>query len=170
MATNKLTNANVFINGTSLLGKAKEVDTPNPVGKFIEHGALGNIGTPEFFAGFEKMEARIMWSSFYADVAKLAANPMQSVELQVRGNLEGYSSAGRSEQTPFVCFMTGTFKNIPTGNFKQHEDVTLESNLTVSYVKIEENGVEIFELDVLANIYKVDGVDLLADYRANLGL
>jgi len=33
-----------------------------------------------------------------------------------------------------------------------------------------QNGIEIFELDVNNNIFKIAGVDLLANYRSNLGL
>ena len=32
------------------------------------------------------------------------------------------------------------------------------------------DGREVLEVDVLANIFKVDGVDVLAQYRQNLGI
>lgn len=166
----KLTNANVYLDGASLLGKAEEIDLPNITHKLAEHKALGMIGTPEFFSGIDKMEARIKWSSLYADVLKKASNPTKTVQLQVRASLETYEASGRTGEQPVVVFLTAQFKNIPTGNYKQHENSEFESSLTVFYVKMEIDGAEIMEVDVLANIYKVDGVDVLANYRANLGI
>ena len=69
-----------------------------------------------------------------------------------------------------MCYMTAMYKDFPMGNFKQHDNVEAESNLSVTYCKLVINGVEISEIDVLANIYKVNGVDMLANYRANLGI
>ena len=55
------------------------------------------------------------------------------------------------------------------GNFKQHDNVELTSMLTVTYVKQVINGEDVIEIDVLANIFKVNGVDVLAQYRNNIG-
>jgi len=41
--------------------------------------------------------------------------------------------------------------------------------MSVNYAKLIVNGEEIFEIDVLENIYKVDGIDILTVYRANTG-
>lgn len=168
--TNKITNANIYLDGNSLLGKAEEIDTPDIKHKMDEYKALGMIGTTEFFSGIEKMEMRIKWNSFYKDVLSKAGNPTQPFEMQVRGSLETHESQGKTAEESLVYFITGTFKNVPGGNFKQHENVPLESMLTVTAVKLEINGVPQYEIDVLANIYKVDGVDILANYRANLGI
>jgi P2 family phage contractile tail tube protein len=48
--------------------------------------------------------------------------------------------------------------------------VELETDFAVYYCKLEIDGEAIVEIDVLANIYKVAGVDKLAKYRANLGI
>lgn len=168
-SVNRLTNANVYIDGVSLLGKAEEVSLPDIKHKMAEHKALGMVGTVELFAGIDKMEAKIKWNAIYKDVVAKAGNPFQSVNLQVRGSLESYASAGRTSQVPYVVYLTCTFKNAPTGNFKQHDNVELESQLNVTYCKQEIDGEVMMELDVLANIYKVDGADLLQTYRANIG-
>lgn len=166
---NRVTNANVYINGNSMLGKAEEIDMPRLVARMVEHKALGMQGLVELPAGFDKMEARIKWNAFYADTMTLMADPYEVVNLQCRASVENYNSTGRSTQTPLVIFMRGQFKNVPTGNFKQHDNVEFESNLAVTYVKVEHNGVALLEFDALANIFKVNGVDKLAQYRANIG-
>lgn len=169
LTVNRLTNANVYINGASFLGKAEEIDLPKITAKMAEHKALGMQGAIELISGFEKMEARIKWNSVYADVMGLMANPYQVHSLQCRSSLENYTAAGRTGEAPVVCFMRGQFKEVPAGNFKQHDNVEMESRLAVTYMKVEINGVPIVEFDALANIYKVNGVDILANYRANIG-
>lgn len=167
---NRLTNANVYIDGNSKLGKAEEVNLPMIKHMLAEHKALGMVGKVEFFSGIDKMEAKIKWNSFYADVMKKFGNPIKPMNIQVRASLETYTSAGRTAEVPVVCYITGSAKDFPMGNFKQHDNVELESNMSVTYCKLEINGELILEIDTLANIYNVAGTDILAQYRANLGI
>ncbi len=169
VTVNRVTNANVYINGNSLLGKAEEIDLPKITAKMAEHKALGMQGAIELPTGFDKMEARIKWNSFYADVMSLMGDPYKVHAIQCRSSVEVYTAAGRTQQQPMVAFMRGQFKEIPAGNFKQHDNVEMESRLAVTYLKIEVNGQPKIEFDALANIYKVDGVDILGQYKANIG-
>ena len=41
--------------------------------------------------------------------------------------------------------------------------------MAVTYAKLIVGGVEIFEIDVLENIYKVGMVDMLATFKKNTG-
>lgn len=166
---NRITNANIYIDGSSLLGRAEEITLPNIKTKLAEHKALGMVGTMEFFAGLEKMEAKIKWASLYPDVMKKAANPSKTVQLQARASMETYTGQGRTAQVPVVVMLTAAFKSFPLGSFKQHDNAEYETELTVYYAKLIVDGKDIFEVDVLENIYKVDGVDILAEYRANIG-
>lgn len=170
VAIKKITNGNVYMNGTSLLGKVEEFEPPKITHKMAEHKALGLIGTPEYFAGIDKMEARLKWSSLYADSLGIAADPTKAVNLMLRGNLETQTSQGKTGEVPAVVYMTAMFKDFPTGNFKQHENSEYESMATVTYVKMEVDSQPVLEIDILANIYKVNGVDILAKYKANLGI
>jgi uncharacterized protein len=169
ISVKKLTNANVYVNGSSFLGKAAEIDLPKITAVMAEHQALGMVGKIDLPSGFEKMEARIKWNSMYPDAMKRMANPFEMVSLQCRSSLEDYTAGGRTGEQAVVCFMKAQFKEVPMGNFKQHENVELESQLTVTYVKLEIGGEVIVEFDALANIYKVGGEDILAQYRANIG-
>lgn len=169
ISINRITNANIYMDGASLLGRAEEVNLPSIVYKMVEHKALGMVGTMEFFAGIEKMESKIKWNSYYPETMKKMGNPFKNVDIQVRGSLEEYGAPGRSDENPVVCYMKAAPKTFPMGNYKQHDNVEIESNLAVYYCKMEIDGVAIIEIDVLANIYKVDGVDLLAKYKANTG-
>jgi len=166
---NRVTNANVYIDGNSLLGRAEEIDLPEIKYKMQEHKGLGLLGSAEFFAGVDKMEARIKWNSFYPEMLLKAGDPRKVVQLQARASLETYTGQGVASEVPLVVHFAGTFKNFPTGKFKQHENVELETNMSVFYVKQVISGEEILEVDVLANIYKVAGKDVFAKYRAFIG-
>lgn len=169
ISVNKLTNANLYLNGNSFLGKAAELDLPEIVHKMSDHSALGMVGMSEFFSGIEKMEGKIRWNSYYPDAMATVADPTKVVEMQARASLETYSATGRDSEVAAVCFLNVAFKKLPMGNFKQHENVELESDFAVYYCRLEIDGNAVVEIDVLANIYKVNGVDITANYRANIG-
>lgn len=169
ISINRLTNANIYMDGASLLGRAEEVTLPSINYIMTEHKAVGMVGKLEFFAGIEKMEAKIKWNSYYPEVFKKAANPFKTVNLQIRASLETYESGGKVAEVPVVCYITAAYKGFPLGNYKQHDNVELDSNLTVYMTKLEIDGSPIIEFDALSNIFKADGVDLLAQYRANIG-
>lgn len=170
VAINKITNANVYVNGTSLLGKAEEVEMPMLKGIMAEHNALGLLGKLEFFSGFEKMTGKIKWNSFYADTLKTVGDLTKTLQLQVRSSLESFDSTGRTTQKPVVVYITCAPSDFGFGNFKQHDNVEQETNLSVYSVKMEIDGAPIVEFDALANIYKVNGVDVAATYKINLGI
>lgn len=167
---NRVVNANIYIDGLNLLGRAEELNAPTIKNKLGEHKALGMIGNLEYASGIDKMEMKIKWNSFYVDVIKKSANPYQAVSLQVRSSIENYEAGSRVRELPLTIYLRGQFKELPLGNFKAQDNVELESNLTITYCKIEVDGVALVEVDVESNIYIVDGVDLMAKYRSNLGI
>lgn len=169
LKVHRLTNANLYVNGSNFLGRAEELKLPDVKHMMSEHKSLGMVGKMELFSGIDKMEMTIKWNSFYADALKLAANPTVAVELQVRGNLEDWTGGVRTGQSAAVAYVTGAFKNIPGGAFKQHDNVELESQLTVWKFRLEIAGEVIYEVDVMNNQFTVAGEDILAEYRQNTG-
>ena len=167
--TAQVMNANIYLNGKNLLGRAAEVKLPEVTAVMKEHSALGMVGKFELPAGFEKMEGEIVWNSYYADVLKMQGDIFSTWSLQCRSSLEGFNSQGRYEELPLVTFLTVQFKASPLGEFKQHEGVNLTTKFSCTYIKQVINGQDILELDVLANIYKAGGRDLLSNYRVNIG-
>jgi P2 family phage contractile tail tube protein len=166
---NRVTNANIYVNGSSLLGRAEEIKLPDIAVIMQEHKALGMIGKIELPAGFDKLEGEIKWNSLYRDVAKTVANPYKAVQLQCRSNIETYGAQGRMEETSLVTYLTVMFKKNALGTYKQHENVDIASGFSATYIKQVINGEEALELDYMANIYRVNGEDMLAAYRANIG-
>lgn len=166
---NKLTNANVYMDGVNLLGRAEEVQLPQIKHKMAEHKALGMVASAEFFSGIDKLECKIKWNSFYPEVLIAAANPFTSVLLQVRASLETYNGAGRIEEVPVSAIIIGTFKDFQPDAFKPHENTNVETNIAVTCTKLIINKVPVLEIDVLQNIYKINSIDMLAKFKKNIG-
>lgn len=166
---NKLTNCNVYVDGTSFMGRAEEIDVPEINFKMAEHKSLGLFGTFDVPSGLDKMEARIKWNALYPEVLANTGNPYKAHQLMVRASLERYTSEGRTAQVPAVFTMTGMCKNLPSGKFKQHDNIELETKWTVTRCKLTIDGQTIYEVDVMANIFTVGDEDVLAEYRNNVG-
>ena len=165
---NRITNANVYLDGGSQLGRAEELKLPDIMMKMTEHKALGMVATPEFFAGIDKMGGEIKWASFYPEVMAKVANPFKFVTLQARSSVSTLNAQGLAAEKPLVTLLTVGFTQYSAGNFKQHENADFPSKYTCYYMKQTFDGQDTVEIDVLSNIFKVNGVDLLANYRANV--
>jgi P2 family phage contractile tail tube protein len=169
LSVNRITNANVYVDGVGLLGRAEEVDVAQPRHLMVDHKGLGMAGVAEFWAGVAKLESRIKWSSIYPEAQLLANSPFQAHSFQIMGSLDQYTSQGRSAELPLVYLMTGVFKEAGSLSFKSHENVDTTSVISVYHTELYVAGTQIFLYDVMANLYVVGGVDQLSTFRANLG-
>ncbi len=113
---------------SGLLGRAEEIEIANPKHKMIDYKGLGMAGTAELWAGVEKLESKIKWSSFDAETLTMSSSPFQTHSFQARGNLEQYTSQGRTAQLPVVYLMTGVFKDAGSPTFRQHHMVETTSS------------------------------------------
>ena len=168
---NRLTNANVYNNGASLLGKVEEVTLPAIKSMSVDHKALGMVMPVELPSGFEKMTGKIKWNAVYPDLIKEFGSPYATKSIQIRGNLETYDSTGRLSEVSVVAYLTLRFKDVlPPIGLKQNDNPEMESEFSASYYKLEVDGVTLIEIDAFSNTFFVDGKDELANYRNSLGL
>jgi P2 family phage contractile tail tube protein len=165
---NRVTNAGIYVNGDSYIGKAEEINLPMIKPVMSEHKSLGLNSKIELPSGIDKLEGKIKFNSKYPRVQQTFADIFTHIQLQVRYQLESYGSSGRTLKKG-VILLTVQSKGVPGGNFKQHDNVELESDFNVLYMKEIIDGEEIFEIDVYSNIYKVKGVDLLSDFKNAIG-
>ena len=166
---NRLTNVNVYMNGSSMLGRCEEAKVPGIKHVMAEHKALGMVGKVDLWAGIDKLEADFKWASFYAEVMGTIANPFVAVALQVRGSLQTWDDGGLSAEKPVVVHMRGMFSEHAFGDYKMITPAEFPSKFAASYVKCTHDGSDLYEIDKFATILKVRGVDILANYRANIG-
>lgn len=164
------TNANVYVDGANFIGRCEEATLPQIKAKMSTKKGLGMLSEMEIFSGIDKMEAKFKWNSFYPDVMKKSANFTKGVQIQVRSSIDVLDgNSNRTDQLPLVATLRGTFKELPGGAFKQQDNVELESTFNVIYYKLQIDGETIVEVDQINNKYVVDGEDLMAAFRENIG-
>ncbi|MFZ0887224.1 MAG: phage major tail tube protein [Candidatus Binataceae bacterium] len=169
LTINSLTNASVYLDGVGFIGRAAEVEVPHPKHKMIDYKGLGMAGSLELWAGIDKLEMQIKWSSFDPIALAAAADGISAHSLQIRGSVRVMTSQGVSAELPAVYLATGTFKDGGKAAFKHQELVETTSKLAVSHVELWYAGEQVFLYDAFANLYSINGVDQLAQFRANLG-
>ena len=166
----KTWDCNVYVGNDSKHGQASEVTLPNVSFIMNDYNALGMFGTAQYPNGIEAMDTTIKWTYPDNDAQIALANVFTPVDIMVRSSKTVYDSTGRREEQAIVNYLRGYTKQHQGGAFTPRTDVELESVLSVNYWKQEINGVEIIEVDTENNIYAVNGEDMLADRRANLGI
>lgn len=171
IVVNRLTNANIYINGTSYLGRAEEVQLPAVKAKFSDHKGLGMIMDLEFPNGFEKMAGKVKWSSLYPDVVKQIGSPFKAVQMQIRANMDVYDASGDVQSVSVVVFLTVRFKDsLSAMTLKMNEPSEQESDFSATYYRCEVDGEPLIEIDAISQLFFVSDSDELATYRANLGI
>lgn len=166
----RMTNGILFIDGQCTYGIVEEVNNPEVKAKMSDHKVLGMNGTIELSSGLDKMEASFKLNGPSEDVSAMATDVKTPHSFVFRGNAEYYVGDKKVAERPYVASWNGTFKNAKMGDQKQHENTELTYTINVSYAKLTINGVVKFEIDIINNIHKSNGVDLLATYKQNVGL
>jgi len=165
----KVFNARVYIDGTDFIAKAEEVDLPKIRFKFSDAKALGLYGEIELPSGLDKLEARIKFNSIYGDFIALASNPFVTRTIIIRGSKQDWDQRGVAREVPVKAEIRGFFKEFDSGKVKGRESAEAEAIISVIYYKLEVDNKEVVEVDVMNNIYKVEGKDILQTYKANIG-
>ena len=165
-----LYNANVYVNGQSYAGLAEEVTLPDLKPKMVDHKPLSNIGSFKLPTGLDQMTCKIKFNSISADLIANAANFYESSDIMFRANQDVWENGSKVASVPVVAFVRGLSMNLPAIVLKFQENPDVESEFSVTAYKLEVNGVVVFDVDYFANVYIVSGVDMMAQYRANLGL
>jgi len=164
---NRITNANAYLDGTTLIGRLEEIELPSIKFTTDDVKNLGLFATIEMQSGLDKMEAKLKWNAIYGDNFK-AESPLKSVSLTIKSNMKSQGATGVLKNIPVTVTISGVFKEIPLGTLKGQEKIDgLQHVMTVYYVKLEEDGKQIYEVDVFNNIIKFGSEDILNEFRLN---
>lgn len=170
LKVNTLYDANGYLNGKPLFGQAEEFTIPGIKPKNNDHKALGLAGTIDIPSGFEKMEFKMKNNSLYPDTLKEFADIYKEHTITVFGNLQNWDGNNLSSEVMAKCTIIGKSKGTPDIGIKHQDNPELENLMTVTSVKLEVDGTVIYHLDIMSNIYIVNGEDKWAKRRQNLGL
>lgn len=169
LVVNSLSNANIYLNGVGLLGRAAEVKVPQPKRMMADYKGLGMVGRIEIPVGFDKLDGSIKWSSFDPTTITQLGSSTGAQLISVMADLQTLSASGEISESPVIMNWTALTKDMGPLDFKAQELVEYESAFTVYHVELYVAGVQLYLYDAFSNQYVVGGVDQLANYRANIG-
>ena len=168
VAENVLKNANLFVDGRGFAGNIKEIKLPE-LGLKLEQFRAGGMDAPiSLDKGMEELVVTFSTTKYCADTLGLfGVGKNGGVQLTARGSLE---SVNDGTITPVTVNMTGMVTKIAPGAWSAGGESATEYTVNLSYYKFTQDGKEVHEIDVLNMKRKINGVDQLAEHRANLGL
>ena len=163
----KLKNFNFSVDGTSYLGETVEVTQPKLALKLEAYRAGGMQGEVDVNQGIEKLELEFKMGGHEPNLIALFGG-------SISGNLFRFQGAYQRDDTDevdaveIVC--RGRLSEIDEGSSKAGDDTEHSYKASLTYYKKVVNGKDIVEIDMLNQIFMVDGKDRLAEIRAAMGL
>ncbi|MEZ0577083.1 phage major tail tube protein [Halodesulfovibrio aestuarii] len=167
VAENVLKSANLFVDGYGFAGNLKEVKLPELSLKLEQFRAGGMDAPISLDKGMEELVVTFSTTKNCVETLNLfGVNKDSGVRLTAKGSLESYDGT----ITPVTVNMTGKVTKIAPGAWSEGGESSTEYTVNLSFYKYTQNGKEVHEIDVLNMKRIINGVDQLAQHRANLGL
>lgn len=164
----KLKNMNVFSDGTSYLGLAREVTLPKLTRNFEEYRAGGMDAPIKVDMGGQAMEMESKLGGMVVHaIRQFGATSHDAVMLRFAG---AYQDDSTGIVMPVEIVVRGRHEEIDMGSAKPGEDTEHMVKTALSYYKLIINGRTEIEIDVPNMKFVVDGDDRLASQRAAIGL
>ncbi len=165
----KVVNFNVYNEAEKLVGVSAEVTLPNLEAMTETISGAGIAGefespTPGHFGS---LTVEIPFRVLYDQSFKLMVPQGQTITL--RASQQSYDVAGGEIQHRGLKVILKVIpKGIDLGKLSVGGPTDTKNTLEILYIKIVENGVTLLELDKANFIYIVNGVDVLANVRAQI--
>lgn len=164
----KLKNLNLFNDGNSYRGLVTEFKLPTLTRKTEEYRAAGMAGPVDIDMGQEKIEAEWKCGGLAREVLRqYGKTTHNAVQLRFAG---AYQRDDTGEVDAVEIVLRGRHTEIDAGTGKVGEDTEFSVKTSASYYKLSINGRAEIEIDMVAMVFIVDGVDLLKDQRRAVGL
>lgn len=160
-----LKDLNVFIDGASFLGEARQAKLPNLARKLEAyrgggmHRAVGvDLGSDDL------MEMEITFAGYIRAVLNgFAAATIDAVQVRLVG---AFQQDDTGEVSAYEVVGRGRWSEIDRGEWKTGEIGEFKPKFVLAYYKEMINGNVVYEDDPMNNILIVDGVDRMAERRA----
>lgn len=169
LVINSLWNCNVYINGTSLLGRAEEFEVPAPKRLMQAYRGLGMAARIDVPVGWDRIEASITWGSFDATTIGMLASSTAIQQFAALGDLQVLTAAGETSDVPVIYNVSGLVIDPGPVPFKAQENITFKTTIQVYHVDLTVGGNQVYLFDAFSNQFVVNGVDQLLQYRMNIG-
>ncbi len=163
-----LRDLNLFDESETYRGRIVELNPPQIGHKMEEYRAGGMLGPAMIDQGLEAMSMEWTLGDYSEQIlGQMGELSVDGVMLRVLGAFQS-SNAGEVKTVELV--MRGRHSVLDRGTWKPGDNSTLKVTTQLSYYKETVNGVELLEIDMLAGIYMVGGVDRYAAIREAIGI
>ena len=162
----KLNNYNVYNKGNRLLGMGDEVTLPSFEASsetVSGAGVLGEFDDPTV-GYFSNMEMEIPFRVLDPEAVEML-DQTKAVQLELRGAQQTTNSEGDIEPRSMRVVVRGRMAGFDPGKVKAGAGMETTVKLTVLYILIELQDQPVVELDKINEVYKLQGVDVLAAIR-----
>lgn len=164
----KLRNFNMFGDGVSYMGQAGEITLPKLARKMEAWRGGGMAGEIESDMGQELLTMEHTYGGLMRPILEQYGTlKHDGVQLRFAG---AYRSDDSDKSEAVEIVVRGRHKEIDMGSAKMGGETAFKVSTSLSYYKLTWNGEDVIEIDVLANVFKIKGVDLLADERKAIGV
>ncbi|MXO64862.1 phage major tail tube protein [Altericroceibacterium endophyticum] len=163
----KLKNMNLYDEGVSFMGEIGELTPPTISHATEDWRGGGMLGPVKIDNGLEALEFEWTLGGYVSQVVS------QMGELAIDGVMLRAMGAFQSDQDGGVksveLVMRGRHTELDRGTWKPGDDTEKKLKTALSYYKEIVDGTTLLEIDMIAGIYKVGGVDRYAQIRAAIG-
>lgn len=166
MLPEKVVDYNVYSDTQKLLGISGEVALPNleAMSETVSGaGILGEFDSPNI-GHFGAMTIELTFKTLFDTSFNLAKNDGKPIILraaQMGRDLTG----GKIQERGLKITIKGPSKGVNLGKLAKGAATETVNTIEVLYLKVEENGKVLLELDKLNYIYILNGVDMLANIK-----
>jgi len=167
MLPSKLKNFNFFAAGTSFIHQVPEITLPKITAKTEEYRGGGMLGPTDIDLGLEKLELELTIGGIAVPLMRQMG--MVGVASALSRFAGAYQEEGSGTWASGELVTRGKWVEFDPGSAKPGEDTEHKFKQTAAYLRWDINGSTEIEIDFLNNIYRVGGVDRLAEMRAILG-
>ena len=158
---------NVFVDGRGYAGECEEFNPPKLALKMEDFRSGAMTNPIEIELGEEKLESDFSLISYSRQIIALyGLHRGANIAVTMRGSMESTDGV----LTPIVHNMRGIIKEVDSGTSKAGDKPALKISLAVRYYKLSHGGSVVQERDPENFVYVVDGVDMMAQHRKNLGI
>lgn len=165
-----LTNWNMYTGGNKLMGIGAELTLPNFEAITETISGAGILGEFESAVpgAFKSLALEIPYRTIDREMFALASSG-GSVPLTFRGSQQVYDPASGANVAQGVRIETrGPCKGIDPGKAAQGKPTEGKFTQEILFIAIYLDDAEVLCLDKLNFVYRVNGVDMLADIRKNI--
>lgn len=160
-------NVTLWVDSKGLAGQIEDFTAPVLAMKTEEFRGGGMNAAVELSMGMEKLESSFNLIAYDRDVLALFGVASGNfVSLIAREVLESFDGT----VTAVEHVIRGRLRKLDPGTTKAGDKAALNAEMAVTYYKLKHGATVVQEIDVENMIHKVNGVDVLAQQRAALGI